>query len=259
MGIWHLTWATDGRHPIVPGEEGRRAVVRALGRCAGAQTVLFCLADDHLHLVLDCSRQRAGRLAQGLLVSLRALSGQCVEPARVRPVDTRSHLRSLVPYLLTQVQRHGLDEHPALYSGSCFPDLIGARVVEGLDIPARVGQVLPRFRLRAAFESVGIPSLALRPASDDLVRATGAARIVAACSAALAAPPSLVGKAAIVTQTRRCAVQLGRDVALATEELAWALSITTRAVRRLREPGLPGPLLRAARMRLALEDAVYSV
>jgi len=255
MPIWHLTYATDGRHPIAADEEERRAAVRALGRCAGAETVLFCVVDDHLHLVLHASKQRAGRLAQALLVSLRALSTQRVDPAHIRPVETRSHLRSLVPYLLTQVEHHGLDEHPALYTGSCFPDLIGARLVEGLDVPTRLREALPRFRLRAAYESVGLPPATLRPLSDTLVRAAGAARIVAASSAAFAAPELLSGRAAVIARARRCAAQLGHEVGLAAKEIAWALSVTPRAVRRLRAPALPATDLRAARIRLALEAA----
>jgi hypothetical protein len=36
-----------------------------------------------------------------------------------------------VTYLLKQPVKHGLDVHPALWTGSCFLDLIGARLIPG--------------------------------------------------------------------------------------------------------------------------------
>jgi REP element-mobilizing transposase RayT len=137
MNIWHLTYASDGRNPLFPDEVACRKAVRVLGRVAGTSTVLFSIVDDHLHLVLWCDRQRRGRLARALVQALRQVAPVPVESARVRAVENRSHMKWLVDYVLSQTIHHGIPSHPALWSGSCFPDLIGARQVPGLDLQLR--------------------------------------------------------------------------------------------------------------------------
>ena len=258
MDLWHLTFASDGRLPLFDGERPRRAAVQAIARVADPDTVaLYCLVDDHLHLVAGCPRPRAGQLARGWLRALRAASSTTVEPARIRPVETRSHLRWLLRYVLTQAPHHGLPEHPALWSGSCFQDLVGARHIDGFRLCA--ARVLPRLRLREVLGIVGLPPAPIEPATDDEVRAAGAARLASAGAAALCVDPELAGRPAPVVQARRAIVQLGARARIPTSELAWALRVSQRTAQRLASPAVPDDALRAIAVRLHLERRVLGL
>lgn len=251
---WHLTLSAEGRHALFPSEERRRAAVRALSRVAADRLLLFCVVDDHVHLVVQGERAAAGLLARALSRSLQPISAGGLQPAHIREVSGRSHLEGLVRYLLTQPARHGLDVRPALWSGSCFADLVGARhVAPGLG--ARLSEALPRYRLRAAYAAVGLPEAPLVPATDAELRAAGATALVRAAGSVLAVGPALLGKAAPVVLARRAAVILASTAGIHTEEIAWALGQPPRSVRRLAEVPVPPAVLAALRLRLALEAA----
>ncbi|MDP2310840.1 MAG: hypothetical protein Q8P18_32780 [Pseudomonadota bacterium] len=254
MRSFHLTFAAVGRHALFPTERARRAAVRALGRVAGAWIVLFAIVDDHVHVVVLCEEERVGRLARAIVLALRPVASAALEPAFVRPVRDRGHLESLVGYVLTQQAHHGLAEHGALATGSCYRDLLGARLVPGLTL--RIGQALPRFRLREACRHVALPEVELCPVTLDVVRAAGAARVVAAASAALAVAPELIGNAAEVVEVRRAAVQLALTSGIHLAEMAHALGIGVGTARRLAVREVAEPVLRAIRLELALEAAV---
>ncbi len=64
MRSFHLTVSAVGRHVWFPTKHARRAAVRALGRVAGAWITLVALVDDHVHVVVFCEEERAGRLAR---------------------------------------------------------------------------------------------------------------------------------------------------------------------------------------------------
>lgn len=254
MRSWHLTFAAAGRHPLFPLEAARRAAVRALGRVAGDAVVLFALVDDHVHVVLFCEEAHVGRLARAILLALRRLAAAAIEPAHVRPVRDRSHLEWLVGYLLGQPEHHGLSEHPALTTGSCWPDLVGARRVPGLTLPLL--RALPRFRLRDACRHVGLPEVELRPVSLDVVRAAGAVRLAETVASALAVGPGLEGNAPPVVEARAAIVQLGTAAGIHLAELAHALGVGPDAARKMGARPPDEGVLRAARTALALEAAV---
>jgi REP element-mobilizing transposase RayT len=252
MTFWHLTLAADGRQALFPGETARRAAVRALARLAGGELVLFSVVDDHVHLVVTAEGPRVGRLARALLLGLRPLAAAPLDPARARPVETRSHLESLVRYVLGQTAHHGLAEQPALWTGSCFQDLVGARWLPELRL--RLAEALPRLPRAALLEAVGVREGHVAPARDDALRAGGVGRLVAAVAAAAALPPDLGGRPAGVVTARRAAARLAQAGGLATADLAWALGVRPQAVRRLRTAPAPDALLRAARVRHALVE-----
>jgi len=54
MKYWHLTFSSDGRHPLFPSECLRRAALWAIARVKKCEILLFCIVDDHLHLVIRC-------------------------------------------------------------------------------------------------------------------------------------------------------------------------------------------------------------
>ncbi len=251
MLLWHLTFSSEERDPLFPNEAVRRRAVCALGRVAGSELVLFCVVDDHVHVVVLCGRARCGRLAAGLHRALSRLTPVPMAPAHRRQVDGRSHMQWLVTYILSQSQKHGLAVHPALWSGSCFVDLLGARVVPGLSL--RLTDALPRFRLRSVFEVLGLPVQPIAPATDELVRAGGAARLVAAASSALAVGPVLPGKAPRIVAARRIVCKLGRAAGIPASEIAWALGTSTRTTRRHAAAPSAQGLATAVRIRIGLE------
>ena len=255
MKCWHLTHTSDGRYPLFPDEETRRSAVRKLARVAGAELVLFCIVDDHVHSVVRADRARAGRLAQAILRSLRSIAAATIHSTHIRSVEDRSHLEWLVKYLLTQPKRHEMATHLALWSGSCFQDLARARIVEGMRL--QLCNVLPRFRIRTAYEAVGLPPREIAPAQDPAVRAAGAARLVSAAGAALAVNPSLSGNTDPIVRARRAVVQVAHKVDISFAEVAWALGITRRSAMRLVESPAEDDVQQAIRRRLAIEDVVY--
>ena len=257
MPVFHLTFATDGRLPLFPAEAPRLAALHAIGRVVGDRVLLFCLVDDHAHVALEADPARVGALARGALLALRPLARQ-VEPAHVRTVESRSHLEWLVRYVLRQPIKHGMSGHPALWSGSCFPDLVGARVVPGLEPVPRLMAALPRFRLREAFAHVGLPREELLPVDDDGIRDLGALPLARAAAFATASPLPLVGKHAATTRARAATCRLAREVGIATRDVTRVLSITPQAAGRLARKEPDPRLLRAVRLRLALEAAVRS-
>jgi hypothetical protein len=258
MQCWHLTFSADSRFPPFPSESRRRLAIRKLVQVAGNEMVLFCVVDEHIHLVVCCSRQRAGLIGRSVLRALNPISDVPLELGDLREVQGRSHLERLVRYHLRQVLHHDVPgADPALWSGSCFQDMVNARVIEGLQL--RLWEALPRLRLRVAYQHVGLPQKPIEPLDDAGVRAAGATRIVSATSAALAANERLDGDGAAEVLGRKAAVQLTRVTGMQMGEIAWALDVTTRAVRRLLEPDVAEPITRAVRIRLALEDMVQAL
>lgn len=254
MRIWHLTIASDGRRPLFVDEASVRAAVRTLARVAGDDMALFCIVDDHVHVVALGEPARAGKLARALVLGLRPQAGAPVERARVREVESRSHMQWLVSYVLGQGPHHGLPEHPALASGSCFQDLAGARRIDGLRL--RIGEALPRYRRRDLYAAARLPAVEIAPASDARIVAAGMARLAAAVASALAVAPGLAGNTPPVVAARRSFAHLARAAGFDSGDLVRTLGISSRSARRLDERPVPAEVLRAVRVRLAVEDAV---
>jgi hypothetical protein len=252
--LWHLTLTADGRQALFPTEALLRRALRILAETVGSRTLLFCIVDDHIHDVVCCSRTEAGRLGQSLNLALRPIASVPFNRRTdIRPVENRHHLERLVGYLLTQAQHHGLPGHPGLWSGSCFADLVGARVIKALGLP--ILEFLPRLRLTAVAETVGL-HLPTADGEDRGICGAGAARIAAAASAALAVDPLLAGNSCAVVQARAAASVLAARAGIATRETASALGVSMRTTQRLALGVHDEKLLSAVRLRLALEDMV---
>jgi hypothetical protein len=192
-----------------------------------------------------------------LLFVLRALTRVPLERPHVRPVESRDHLEGLVRYFLGQPRKHQLRAHPALYTGTCFSDLIGARTIG--DFQPRIFEALPRFRAERACDQVGVPKAVLRPASDEQLRVAGVARLVAAAAAALCVGPELRGKAPAMLDARRLAVHLTDRCGLPRAELPRLLGVSPRTVRRLAHESVSPLALRAARLQIALVDTIHQL
>ncbi len=248
--LWHATWSTRGRLPVAPDEAARRALVREIVARAGTALVLFCVVDDHVHVVLLCDREALSRVVRALGYTLRS---RCVEAPHVRAVGRRAHMEHLVTYLLTQTVHHGLAAHPATWSGSAAPDLLGARDVGWLP---RLWDVVPRLRLRDVHLALGLPAVRLEPADDDALRAAGPAALAAACSAAFGADPALEGRAPEVTRAITAAAKLAREVGVPLAHLAEAAGRARETVSRAADRDVPDRDLRTLRLRVALDHVV---
>ncbi len=256
MDSWHLTFSTRGRVVLFADEARRRSAVRAIFAVVGDHLLLFCIVDDHVHVVVHGDRQRAGRLAQALLLSLRALGAPALQAAHLRPVENRRHLQWLVRYCIDQPRKHGLQQHgrdqrPALWTGSCFLDLVGARHIEGGAL--HIDRALPRLRLATVMEQAGLPGEPVRPADDALLGGVGPARLREAASAALAVDPALTGRSAPVVAARRVTAQLAQAAGFPVSLLATTLGLSHQAAGRLRRAPVDPAAVRATRVRLALE------
>ncbi|MFH1467460.1 MAG: hypothetical protein ABIO70_23955 [Pseudomonadota bacterium] len=257
MALFHLNWTADGRRTFFPEEADTRRAVRALVRVCGRRAVLYNAVDDHVHLVTQVGEGELGRLTRAVLLALRPLTEVPFAPVHIKPVTDRAHLETLVRYTLQQGPHHGLPVHPALASGSCFADLVGARVLPGFE--HRLPGLLPRFRLREAYAAVGLPSdRPLAPAGDDALSTAGAARLRAACAAAVAAPPDLGGREPWLVDARAAFVQLAHAAGLPTRVVAHVGRMPPRTVQFLAHRQVPPSLPEAARLRITIEDAVSS-
>ena len=260
MEIQHLTITArrDSRLPLFPDEARYRAAIRRLGRVVGRAAArvglaLFALVDEHLHLLGCGTRAAVARLGHAVRCSLKNLVATPLERPYHRDVTNRWHLKKLLEYFLDQPRHHGLPfgMHHGLFVGSCLPDLLGARRVDGLRLC--ISRVLPRYQPAMALEMARLPTAPLVPADDGTLRRLGAAGIVAASSAAFASPPDLGGKSPPVVRARRVAVKLARAAGLCTANLAVALCMTPRAVQRLAVGPTDSDDLLVVRRRIALE------
>ncbi len=119
-----------------------------------------------------------------------------------------------------------------------------------------IAAALPRWRLRRAYGAVFLPETPLEPADDARVRALGAVRLAAASASAVGADPALGGKGAAEVLARRATAVLATAVGIPNSEVAYALGMHPIASSRLRHRPVDERVLRAARLRISLEDAV---
>lgn len=257
MANFHITITVRGRRTLAPTETLRRALVRVVARVLGASLLLFSLVDEHLHVVLRCARPRlvAARLRLAVAAVVPDLT---LEAPHVKAVDSRAHLLSLVGYLLTQTDHHGLRVPSALWSGSCFLDLMNARVVPGYDARS-LREELPRLGKRDLLARVGLSAQPLLPASDDDLARVGVARLLDLATAVLAIGPVITAARSHerpVVAARALVARAARLTGASTATIARSLSIDPRAVRRLGARDLDPRLLLALRLRLALEERV---
>lgn len=254
MQSWHLIWSSAGRQPLAHDERVRRRMVQAIARVAGRDAALFCIVDDHIHVVLYCDAARRAVLSRSLTLAFRPLAAAPLDPPFVRPVRDRAHMNWLADtYILRQSWKHGLAGHPATWTGSCFPDLVGARLLPGLS-PC-IAAALPRWRLPRAHSAVFLPLEPLEPADDARLRAVGVVHLAAAAGAAMGADPALTGKGSAEVLARRATALLATGAGAPNSEVAHALGMHPVASARLQHRGVEESVLRAVRLWIALEDA----
>ncbi len=251
--IYHLTLSVRGRRALARDEGERRRLLRTIVR-DNRLMLLFSLVDEHLHSVLRAERPRM--VARDIRRAIRTLRPDLeLKEPHLEPVGDSAYLRSLVNYLLTQPEKHGLTAPSALWTGSCFLDLVGARVLPGFD-PRLLGGELPRFRLRTLFPVVGLESRPLEPAGDEALRRAGAARIVELAKSVHCVGPELVGHRKPVVLARELASREAATVGLPLTEVARFLDTSLKTVRRLAKRDVDARAATALRRLLTLEERV---
>jgi hypothetical protein len=255
MPLFHLVHSTTGRTPLCLFDGDRLRAVRAIARVGGRRVLLFCVVDDHVHVVVHADRPDAGRLGRGLRMALRAISPEAdIEAAFVRPVSSRAHLEHLAhDYIVKNPVKHGVSSTPALWSGSCFADLVGARLLPGFD-PSAIVAWLPRFRPSQLYAAVGVdPHLDLSVHRD--LRTVSPATLAAAAAASIAAT-DLSGRDPLAVAARRTGARLALDAGHPHAAVREAFHLPSRSLRRA---AVDGALVAAVRRRLALEEAARPV
>ena len=254
MEYWHLSITSRCRTAAFPDDDSRRCAVRAIDRSAGDAAFLFDVLPHRVEVAFLREAGGAGHLTNAVRRALAHESAEPLEPPHRRPVESRAHLLWLVRHVLRACTDQSPDVHPAAWSGSCAQDLLGVRRLPRFR--PRLREILPRLRLRDIHEIVALPPAALVPASPADVRRGGAARLVRAAAAALCISSDLPARAAPVVAARRAAARLGTEAGIPTRELAWALAVPGRTVRRLATERVDPSLTRAVLLRISLEELV---
>lgn len=252
MTIWHLGFSSSKRGTLYPDEGQRRRAVLALVRAAGQHLVLFSLANEHKHTMVR-TEGSIKKLGGDIRRALSAVSEEPLGEPWTDRVDGTKRKAGLLRYFLQQPSHHDIGVHDALWTGSCFLDLAGARVIDALRL--QIWDVLPGVRRSVIYEHVGLPAYGVEPLTLAELRVIGAVRLVAAASAALAADPLLRGKGRLERRGRNLALKLGRAAGIAAEELRWALALPRRSYHRALDQPEDSRGMLAVRTRLALEEA----
>jgi REP element-mobilizing transposase RayT len=256
MRPWHLTISSVSRLALFPTVELLRRALWKLVEILGDHLVIFCVVDDHVHVVIFCDEEVLASRVRALTYSVRTLAAAEVNATHVTPVESRRHMLTLLGYVLGQPAKHGLPVHPALWEGSCLVDLVGARLLPGLQL--RIMEALPRATQQDALEAAGLGREPLEFVDRNTLRSLGPARLMAAAAAATATDPRLGSKGRRETDARRATCHLAKDAGIPMSEIAWHLDITSRACRRLLTQPRDADLCEAVRRRLALEERVIA-
>ncbi|MFH1468813.1 MAG: hypothetical protein ABIO70_30775 [Pseudomonadota bacterium] len=253
----HVTWSAEGRHPLFPDEALRRRAVRKLAEVARESLTVFCLVDEHVHAALMGEPEVLRRRMRAITRSMRGLAVVSLDGPRQKVIQDRAHMKNVVDYVLRQPEHHELPVHSALWSGGCFPDLVGARIVP--DLRLRLCDALPRYSLRDAFEAVGLPPRRLEEPGPEALRLLGAGALFDAACAALCVVPRSGSHTPDEAQARRTAHVLAREIGLPLSTMAAVAQVGSRSARRLASEPLPAPVRRAVLLRLALEAQVQAL
>ena len=251
MTIWHLGFSSTKRGTLYPDEGQRRRAVRALVEAAGPSLVLFCLVNVHKHLLLR-TVENIQKLGENIRSALSEVSDEALGDPWTEQVEGTKHQATLLRYILQQPSHHKIGVHDALWTGSCFQDMAGARVINGLRL--HVWDVLPGVGGSVIYKHVGLPG-PIEPLTFEQIRVLGPVRLVGAASAAVAADPLLRGTGRLAHRGRCLAVLLSRLARIPMSDLRWALQITKSSYHRAAQQPHDEHGMLAVRRRLALEEA----
>lgn len=236
LGVQVVFRAVDDR-VLAPTPAARRAFVGVMLRVGRRFDLFACgLADSHGHAGL--AREDVSQFVHDARIALsHALDVPVGTPTRW-PIRDTWHAEKVLGYVHRQDQHHGVELDP-LREGTTLPALFGLRI-DGLWLPDRVRSLLPRLTRADLLAQWGIPSLAEGDALEHLADSAAAAAGVGA----------LVGLSTPVVEARRAAVHACRDTP--ASQVADALAVTPRCVRKLRLQEPDAALVRAVRLQVGL-------
>jgi hypothetical protein len=252
-----LTAQRDRRFPLFTKTKHHLEALHRIGRVCKGNLVLFALIAEHLHLIAQLSRAAAGRLAQSVLLTLRPLVKTPLASSYIKEVEGPGHMYRSVRYELEQPKKHGMPGHPALWPGSCLPELVGARVIPGLTL--RIKEAEPTFKVERALKILRLPGEKVQPAGRRQLRSAGAARIVAATAAAFGVEPTLEGNRPHVRIARRAVAYIADKIGLPTADIKVVTGLDEHSLWRLRRREVSDTCIDAIRRRVTLEDLVSQV
>ncbi|MBA2319957.1 MAG: hypothetical protein H0V89_02270 [Deltaproteobacteria bacterium] len=212
--------------------------VRRVARFFGPRTLWFCVADNHLHQVVEAEPAEVSLLRRNLDFVLRGLTGQRFD-LRFKPVEEQSHLLSCWPYVRGNREHHGLLAN----EGSGIADIVGARLVPGFD-PRRWERHIPRRTLAGMLEAVDFPGIEPMPKAE--VRAHGSTALVRAAAGAIGWP-EIESNLRVMVHARAAAIHIAGQAGIAAGEIRHALGISRSTAHRLgtrRDPALEEGILR---------------
>lgn len=239
---WHFNHSLVDRRVIARSVAERRLLARSVIRIgADHGLAAFRCSGTHLHYLLFCDRERAGRFMQRVSESLRRGLASPVGFAigYGKAVDSQRYLRSAFGYVVGNTDKHEIAYDP-LHEASMLPELLGLRLLGG-DAPRLVREHLPSVTRRSLLGYFGLQELRV---SDRLEH-------VAVASAAALALPALRGRGARLQRARVALVSHvgGR---LSGAEIASLAGVSPRTLRRLRAVEPEPALLRAVGLQVAL-------
>jgi len=255
MSLWHWMVRTADGLPIFVDRAMRLRAIRHLARYLGARTLWFGFSDNHVHFVIEADPGKIRRIGRDLVGILRRLSARTFQPPFAQPIENQRHLLNCWPYVVANLDRHGVPGNALLDDGSGLADVIGARILPGFD-PTTWAKFLPRRGIADKLVELKLPANAGDTAPIELVRELGAvalARAAAACVGWV----DLTSDAPLVVHARAAVVDLGFSAGVARAEIGHALAQTRSSLWRLnRRPvtALRETILR----RISFEDAASS-
>ena len=248
---FHAVVAVEDRLSLCSSDRERTAAARAIARTGGAELLLFCVADDHAHTLIRGEPRRASQVAGNIAQALQRACRVRLQPTFVKPVESRSHLKSLVPYILDQTTHHGLTTaaHPATWPGSAFLDLVGARIGTTFG-PEPLREALPRLTRDEVWAAVKLPHV--DPADDTLLARAGFEALAEACCGALGLV-DLRSRSYAGVRGRRALVRLAAH--LGFPGVLDRLELPSRTARRHASSDADPVLEAAVRMWVAIHSA----
>ena len=253
MDLWHCTARlVDDRVIAAEATSIRTAVDRILTKCLPRGLVVFAVVDNHMHLLLHGPREEVGETMRRLELSFHhhLPIPRPFERARFRRVADRDHLWRAVPYILKQIDRHGVRTDP-LWEGSALHDLLGLRV-PGRALHRRLLRHLPRLREGTLLGWLDVGA-ELAAVWDEPVDGERLGLLADAAAAAFALPNLCAGGRAPAAIRAACQAT-GAKVNVAA--IARALGVGRRTVFRARRAEVPAASIRAVRRQVWLRVAL---
>ena len=167
MAVWHLGFSSTKRGALYPDEAQRRRAVHALVAVAGDHLALFNIVKEHKHALIR-KQGSIKKLGGDIKRALSAVSEEPLNDPWSERIEGTKHKEALLRYFLRQPSHHDADEHDALWTGSCFLDLAGARIIDGLRL--QIWDLLPNVSRSIIYRHVGLPSVEPVPGGDPNAR-----------------------------------------------------------------------------------------